>query len=870
MRCLHKLVFFSTLAITSLLPNTTAGFSGEDLLNGKPWHHENITCRALRGDVADCRWVNVSNPVYRFDTGFSASAAHAIAWHADYIDSYLYSPLWWASAARGSQPVRSVRDRYLAGMANYWQLASLHFDDLTSTKEIEDTWRRYFSGTLVALEWAAEKDDVNAAYNILGLSMHAVEDFYSHSTWINDPARRKRTFLETSPAMRSRYALMSGAYERKNAPIQHGKYSFSCTAYTQRPIKGMLKTVCANILPTANLSFCEDYRACNQGRHMKTQIELFGGRPNMVVLAPPGIAMDNTMVARIGAWQRGLTSGKNEKFTGRRSSRERAFDAAREQATAIPGLPRTALGGRGRAARLPGPEGGRSVFTAPGAASKIDTIARCEDIIMNGDPCTYTSDFLFADAKNLAIITANQWITLIDRHMQRRHPAYWQKVKTCSQNCAGMFDYAKPPNAITRQFENYAQFPFQFLSAGHDKPIYQVREKPQDWYLRLEIKTDGARRAGTDADITVIGDHGERFVLDYLNMKDPHSPVRGLLGYNDFERGDRQAYTIGPFKTLPKNLTILNDTASRKQVVKAFFRRARDRMKGEFERMRHILRNMQDYVGIADVSLSEDDLYRATGRGPVHKTLRIEGGDEGVYDLTYTITRTGWRGQGQYARWNEYAVRLDKIRAIKESKVDGGTRHDEPFFFIAITAFGLDTPQYLSLGPYSKVDSGDIRQVGHQFAPIRLPPGSVLGIVNQAYESDKEKARDRNALFEKFKGGISKGDVHDFPEFISAWGTRIGGDWKIGAIRVYAFRHGYSQDFGKVLEMNRPTWLRENETKSWPLNTRLIHHLGEVDASYVTVNSIPLLTARQRRLINKAPILTPGILKPGRKKDRRK
>ncbi len=137
----HMLARTALIVFFLFCPINAAGFSGEHLLKGKPWHHENITCRALLGDVGDCRWTNPDSPVYAFDTGFSPHAAHAIAWHADYIDSYLYSPLWWASAARGTRPVRSVRKRYLAGMSNYWQLASLHFDDLNSAEDVEQAWR---------------------------------------------------------------------------------------------------------------------------------------------------------------------------------------------------------------------------------------------------------------------------------------------------------------------------------------------------------------------------------------------------------------------------------------------------------------------------------------------------------------------------------------------------------------------------------------------------------------------------------------------------------------------------------------------------------------------------------------------------------
>ena len=53
-------------------------FSGEDLLRGNPWYHQLLTERAARA------------------CGFDQPAVDTLKWHADYIDSYAYNPLWWA------------------------------------------------------------------------------------------------------------------------------------------------------------------------------------------------------------------------------------------------------------------------------------------------------------------------------------------------------------------------------------------------------------------------------------------------------------------------------------------------------------------------------------------------------------------------------------------------------------------------------------------------------------------------------------------------------------------------------------------------------------------------------------------------------
>ena len=67
-------MFFAIASVLAGIPL----FGGEDPVLGRPWHHESITREAA---VA---------------AGFSTAAAEELAWHADYVDSYLYNPLWWA------------------------------------------------------------------------------------------------------------------------------------------------------------------------------------------------------------------------------------------------------------------------------------------------------------------------------------------------------------------------------------------------------------------------------------------------------------------------------------------------------------------------------------------------------------------------------------------------------------------------------------------------------------------------------------------------------------------------------------------------------------------------------------------------------
>jgi len=840
-RRLKSLTATAAFSIAIMPVSLATAYSGEDLLKGGPWHHADITCRALNGD-AYCLKIPKTKEIYADDLGFSERATHAIAWHADYIDSYIYSPLWWAQAAKKGKPARSIRDRYLSGMANYWGLASLHFDDLNSSQDIEATWNRYFAGTLIALEWAATRKmpdestgDVQATYNILGLGLHANQDFYSHSTWINAPWRRRLTYLDASSGQRAE-ALMTGAYEQAVAPVQHGKYSFSCTAYTQPELRSLMTLGCASVVPTSNLEFCEEYRKCEQDSRQSTHVEVAGLPTDFVVLSPPGIAMDNTSLARVGAHYRGLIREENLDLPTAEILKKMNINLTNPNVQTDRLRPELSDAMR-QALEAAATE------NATSEVKSVDAREHCEQIINHKQNCERESDFLFAEGKHLAVVSSKQWVRKVSTFMETRHPEFWSKVKNCTKDCQGFFDYKNPSDAVTRSFENYQDFPFQFMSAGHDTPV--ARPDKNAWYLRVEVDTANDRGAGTSADIKVIGDEGrgEVFLLDYLSMTDSHSPVRGLLTYDDMESGDKQVYTVGPFHEIPENLTIFNDSSSGNERRRAIRHSIRDGIVNSFENTRHMFRNDQDYVGVISWDPSRDDLDKIIREGdrtqyggqilqspPGVKFVIIDGGDEGVYQFEVNVKKTNWQGEGDYRGWAEYDIKIDKIRCLRESTVDGGTSDDEPFFFAGLSSYGLNNPEYQQYGPFSNIGTnGNDRRViedDRLFRKIRLPQGGAAMLTLEAHESDKEKARDRSALYVEFQGAISQADMDDYPKVVAEFGRTFGGDWKVSALRVYAFQRGDIPKFGRVLKVDAPFWLDEEKRIAFQLDTSSARSLG--------------------------------------------
>ena len=840
-RTLRNLALTAAIGLAMMPSPQASAYSGEDLLKGGPWHHEDITCRALNGD-AYCQKVQRDKVIYADDLGFSERATHAIAWHSDYIDSYIYSPIWWAQAAQNGRPVRSIRNRYLSGMANYWGLASLHFDDLNSSQDIDATWNRYFAGTLIALEWAATRKmpdgsmgDVQAAYNILGLGLHANQDFYSHSTWINAPWRRQLTYLDATGGQRAT-ALMTGAYEQAVAPVQHGKYSFTCTAYTQPELRTLMNLGCASVVPTANLGVCEEYRKCEQDERQSTRVEVAGLPTNFIVLAPPGIAMDNTSLARVGSHHRGLL-------------REEGLEPP--AATILQKMNINVRNPSIHIDRLKSPMSD-AMREALNAAARdkvlsevkaVDAREKCEQIINHKKNCEREADYLFAESKHLAVVSSKQWVRKVSTFMDKRHNEFWTKVKNCTKDCQGFFNYKNPPNAVTRSFENYQEFPFQFMSAGHDKPV--ARPDKDAWYLRIEVDTANDSGAGTSADIKVIGDEsrGEVFLLDYLSMTDPHSPVRGLLTYDDMESGDKQVYTVGPFHQIPANLKLFNDSSSGKERRRAIRHSIRDGIIGSFETTRHMFRNDQDYVGVVSWDPSRADLDKIIREGdrteygsqilqspPGVKYMVIDGGDEGAYQFYINVRKTDWQGRGDYRGWAEYDIYIDKIRCLRESAVDGGTSDDEPFFFAGLSSYGLNTPEYQQYGPFSNIGTnGNDRRViedDRLFRNVRLPHGGAAMLTLEAHESDKEKHRDRVALYNEFQGAISQADMDDYPKVVAEFGRTFGGDWKVSGLRVYAFQRGDNPKYGRVLKVDSPFWLDEEQRIGFQLEKSSAKSLG--------------------------------------------
>lgn len=122
-------------------------------------------------------------------------------------------------------------------------------------------WRRYTTGAMAGLIWAKEQNNVHAAQNIVGVSLHAMQDFYAHSNWIDDEHNRQRTYFEPkgiSALLRPAGALYTGSYELEpHLGIKpHGKFLFECSLFNRSGVNQLMGLGCSAISPLTGGPMC--------------------------------------------------------------------------------------------------------------------------------------------------------------------------------------------------------------------------------------------------------------------------------------------------------------------------------------------------------------------------------------------------------------------------------------------------------------------------------------------------------------------------------------------------------------------------------------------------------------------------------------
>lgn len=115
------------------------------------------------------------------------------------------------------------------------ELAKLHFDNLYGTQDVARYWGWLMANARQAARDAAEADDPVALLMVEGLTLHAVQDFYAHSNWVEihrtepgAPYRRDTWLADGAPAEAD---VVTGSYPPFPSPPpaghpEHGGYDF--------------------------------------------------------------------------------------------------------------------------------------------------------------------------------------------------------------------------------------------------------------------------------------------------------------------------------------------------------------------------------------------------------------------------------------------------------------------------------------------------------------------------------------------------------------------------------------------------------------------------------------------------------------------
>lgn len=664
---------------------------------GAPWHHADLSKQST------------------LQAGFAPTVAEWVAWNADYIDSYLYNPIWW---------VQGGLSRYKISLATYDELAKLHFDDHTSVSQLSKTWNRYASGALAGLLWAKENNDINAARNIVGVSLHAMQDFYAHSTWVDAPNRRQRTWFDVPVNERNGLMLSTGTYE---LPDQlgikpHGKYAPACALLSRPGMKPIFDLLTAPWSPLSNSSFAQQYRDCQKGKGVTVQVLGIKIPPGVAVMAPPGIALDNTWLAKIAVQVRGITD--------------------------------------------------------------------------------MTSDQAFNTAKGLALKQSVQWLRSLEKAMNDVGAgAFWQQVKS-----------APISGKKEDQYEVYSKFPYQFLSAGQYPP--SNNQAQGEYYLRVRIKTATDTGSGTNSDIFLKAG-GKEFMLDYMPRANP------LIAYNDFENGDDQVYTVGPFTTPPSTVSLENRSASAGNVLsafgKAFVEAFTELGKSIRTFMLSIIGGNADFIAQNKKIFEAAELNTITASGKGF-TVDCNGGKEGHYKVHGTIKKTASSPGNTINDWNEFEVRLTQLECVNESEWDRGSNSDEPFVMALLVPLPGGIQKYCT-APFGDVDDGEKPGMNITFAKVRVSKtNGVISVPVCVMESDDESNNDRLECLSKFAGEAEKKTDAARKEFTAALGASLAEDWKVASLNIYCFKRGTDIHQGAIFSQNINKWINGKETASFSMN----------------------------------------------------
>jgi hypothetical protein len=385
-----------------------------------------------------------------------------------------------------------------------------------------------------------------------------------------------------------------------------------------------------------------------------------------------------------------------------------------------------------------------------------------------------TGEQMFGVARRLAVQSSVRWLRALEVVLrQAGADGFWQRLS------------ADPETVREDEYERFDRFPYMFLSAGKYPP--DPRETGEDFFLRVRLRTAEETGAGTDSDIWLGAEGTDPFLLDYMPREIPG------LAHDDFQAGDNEVYTVGPFAELPSAFSLENRSANTWEVLTAlgheFVEKVEELIVTARDVVMDVVAGHADLVGTEKLIWTPEDL-RAIGEEPMPFRIDIDGRDEGHYRVHGSIRRTAESNGATSESWAEYEVRLEQIECVQESRLDRFSDSDEPFVLALLVPLAGESDEIQNFPtepPFTDVDTGEWREMAHVFNAVRVPVGyGMLSLPIAIWEHDDEDSDARKRLLDALMNKTTDEMELTRRGFSAALGAAIAADWKLAEMEVSA------------------------------------------------------------------------------------
>ena len=165
----------------------------------------------------------------------SAALAFDTGHHADLTREVLTEFGMNETAIRAAQVENWLVDYYSSSPTSFGDVesaaAKLHADNLFSQDAVTNYWNRYATNARNAFREAAQSNNPRQVLALLGMSLHSVQDFYSHSNWAElqaPPAGvdyATLTWFDASAAQRQGVKTGKASTSNDTTQTPHGGYT---------------------------------------------------------------------------------------------------------------------------------------------------------------------------------------------------------------------------------------------------------------------------------------------------------------------------------------------------------------------------------------------------------------------------------------------------------------------------------------------------------------------------------------------------------------------------------------------------------------------------------------------------------------------